>query len=1269
MGHIFLTCLFTCVILTSLSKGELTDVTTIYQVLNLNSDPSNEPSNPLCHVSIHSGSESRYLPYLINNELVFPKVSSLQDGKVKSSVKHNLDVDYDLNNALLFDSNNHTNTRWTFDNTRYRISDLSTTHANHDEPLYSKLIKQIRVKFILNGNDYESLKEIVANKSGRSTNATTSNEEPESNANIPDIIHQSELFHHQCKACRVDLYKLNNQSSWDLKLMGNFDYEKEDSVERSMEYEDDGDFTDGGQSQSRTGLGHISTQSDSKQTVSPPYLRSNTRQPESPVEQISLPYTNQLLFTYNLDNENEAILKPKLTSKEQTKYVLKVEFKVQSYFKMAFLINNSTDKDDYELIEITIRGACNDVTNTLETSYFVDISTGSDFRSWSINGTNTRHQTITFLFKSREYVYMQVGLVDHRIELHGARLSQVEVIPICFDNGFGTFQYELYDSTFSYFSLDLDRTKFFSVPAGTPSLTSPWIVPGGNELCLTILYTGATSDESSYEYACFNENNMSKEISVKVEQKLAQVTTTSDALTYCVERNGHFVRMIINHNESLTASSPPAYRFLVTISFMVKLRLIYASNCAADYGYPVKHAQDTCDAIEKVAYDVAYHHNYNKQGRGVRYCANLGKHVQGSCVCPPGFSGDHCEESCGADTFGVDCSGKCPTNSTTANAESVLPSLSQSAAMSPFCQGPQCGNNASASVASSHSCRGALLCTHYGCVCAPGYHGKYCSQHCTQGYYGNECKARCGQCAGNTACNIYTGHCTEGCATAYLIAPYCQHSYPYVTRALQVLNMTHFSILLRVDTHPNYIKGHFNDDNTSYWYMIQGRSLSWNTMHSSSKFLLDFSHPNSTSRDVWIENLVPGEQYSFQIVLYDTKDNRTHDPHSAPVINVTTECIHSDYEYAYQTETTSTSMQLYWGVRNINYVELMNRSIQELKAIYKKQLAKVTTVDTLNRLLTKYNTSLEDVEELFNQSLNIVYRVFECKRRHYNVRVRKINGQRGQKVKIKHIESGFQLKDLDPGHAYFVNLYWEDNNRTMKDIFRGILRTKNEVSEMSVKSAERGNLVLIKWNSTDPRVDKSKSSRSDSRTNPPPKNSNKSKPSELSQTVYYIKYRINQQQACLNKTFNDNWNVQTTTKTEYELKLNYFTKYSVFVTLNKGQTWATKYLNISVPVNVPEIAPGLLHVKDVTDHSARLAWADISLSNYECARLNGVFTEYELELIDLARDTISVYNQTSGFSQEVDGLTPHTEYGVKLRYVNHFGKNPAVFAYVQFETL
>ncbi|KAL1452804.1 hypothetical protein WDU94_006999 [Cyamophila willieti] len=1263
LGSFFLKSLFTSFIITSLCKGKLTDVTTIYQVQpNSNSDPSNEPINPQCHVFIHVGSESKYLPYFIDNEVVFPKVSLIRNSQNGGIVKTS-SVDQNLNDALLFDSNNHTNTRWTFDGTSYRMSELTTTHSIHDEPLYSRLIKKIRVKFILNDKDYENLKGIVANKSGKAS--TTSTEETASTAAIPDIIQQSELFHYQCKACRVDLYKLNKESGWDLKLMGNFHYLKEDSIERSVEYEDYIDFTDGGQSQSHTILVHNSTIPDTKQTVRS-YRRSNSGQSdESSAEEISLPYTNQILFTYNPDNENGAILKPKLNFKEEAKYVLKVNFNVQSYFKTAFLVNNSTDKDEYDLIEITVRGVCEDVSKP----YYVDISTGSDFRSWLINGTDARYQTITFLFKSREYVYMQVGLVEYTIELHGARLSQVETVPICFDNGFSTFQYELYDSTFSYFSLVSDETKFSSLSAAadTPSLTSPWIVPGENELCLTILYSGATSDWSAYEYECYNDNDMSQEISVKVEQKLGQVTTKSDTLPYCVERNGQFVRMIFKHKENLMNGRPPeGYRFLVYLSLMVKLRFIYASNCAQDYVYAVNISKDSCDTIEKVAYDVAYHHNYNKRVRDVQYCVNQGKFVQGSCVCPPGFYGDHCEEACGENKFGADCSGQCPTNPTN-NVISVVPSLSLSATKSSFCQGSQCGNNTFDSVARSPSCQGALLCTHYGCVCAPGYRGKYCTQHCDQGYYGNDCKSRCGQCARNTPCNIYTGHCSEGCATPYLIAPYCQQSYPYVIKPLHILNTTHFSVLLRVDAHPKYIKGYSEDHNTSYWFHIQGQSLTWNTTHSSNKFLLDFSDLNSTSRDVWIENLIPGDQYSFQILLYD-KDNRTHDPHDAPVTNVTTDCIHSDYEYAFQTETTSTSIQLSWWVRNINYADLMNRSIEKLKTVYGKELARVTTVDTLNRLLIKYNTSLEDVEELFKVKVNIVYNVFECKRRKYNARVRKINGQRGQKVKIKNIQSGFQIKHLDPGHDYFVNLYWEDNNRTMKDIFKGNLRTKNEVSEIPFRSVEKGNRFSIKWNSTAPRYDKIKLSKSESRTNPSSRNS-KTKPSEPIQTVYFIKYRINQQQACLNKSFNDNWNVLATTKTEYELELNYFTKYSVFITLNKGQTWATKYVNISVAANVPVIAPNLLHVRDITDHSARLAWADISLSNYECARLNGVFTEYELEVIDLVKNTISVYNQTSGVSQEVDGLTPRTEYGVKLRYVNHYGKNPAVFAYVQFETL
>ncbi|KAL1451590.1 hypothetical protein WDU94_005951 [Cyamophila willieti] len=68
-----------------------------------------------------------------------------------------------------------------------------------------------------------------------------------------------------------------------------------------------------------------------------------------------------------------------------------------------------------------------------------------------------------------------------------------------------------------------------------------------------------------------------------------------------------------------------------------------------------------------------------------------------NCTCPPGFTGNQCQVTCGRDRFGKTCSKKCSTSSNESN-----------------------------------ECKGMILCTpDYGCTCAPGYYGDKCIEQYT----------------------------------------------------------------------------------------------------------------------------------------------------------------------------------------------------------------------------------------------------------------------------------------------------------------------------------------------------------------------------------------------------------------------------------------------------------------------------------------------------------------------------------------------------------
>nr|XP_020638866.1 tyrosine-protein kinase receptor Tie-1 isoform X1 [Pogona vitticeps] len=102
-------------------------------------------------------------------------------------------------------------------------------------------------------------------------------------------------------------------------------------------------------------------------------------------------------------------------------------------------------------------------------------------------------------------------------------------------------------------------------------------------------------------------------------------------------------------------------------------------------------------------------------------CLNGGvcHHVEGECICPPGFMGTRCEKACKEGMFGRNCQERCPNE---------------------------------------QGCRGLAFCLPdpYGCSCAAGWSGLQCNSACSPGMYGPDCALEC-QCQNGGTCNRFSG--------------------------------------------------------------------------------------------------------------------------------------------------------------------------------------------------------------------------------------------------------------------------------------------------------------------------------------------------------------------------------------------------------------------------------------------------------------------------------------------------------------------------------
>ncbi|VDO81504.1 unnamed protein product [Heligmosomoides polygyrus] len=147
-------------------------------------------------------------------------------------------------------------------------------------------------------------------------------------------------------------------------------------------------------------------------------------------------------------------------------------------------------------------------------------------------------------------------------------------------------------------------------------------------------------------------------------------------------------------------------------------------------------------------------------------CVNGAKcnHVDGTCSCPAGYEGRHCDRLCVAGFWGLSCSRSCNCASEfkqcdPRTGECACPAGWQGDRCNVPCEdgfyGPDCINKCKCRGTSSASCHRVTG----ACQCHPGFTGEFCHALCPKGHYGLRCSRECGDCGAGYECDAAIGCC------------------------------------------------------------------------------------------------------------------------------------------------------------------------------------------------------------------------------------------------------------------------------------------------------------------------------------------------------------------------------------------------------------------------------------------------------------------------------------------------------------------------------